>query len=136
MAERFSNAVQTTTGKESRIAKVLREPLVQFLALGVGLFLLYFLNGDASRALPDRVVVDETDVARLTQQFQRTWMRPPTRKELEALAEIRPVVKREWSNERRQEANDGFYQALRDRYSVETHLPADGGDNGLAEPAR
>jgi parvulin-like peptidyl-prolyl isomerase len=52
------------------------------------------------------------------------------------LAEIRSVVDREWSNERRQEANDRFYQALRDRYSVEIHLPADGGDNGLAGPAR
>ena len=60
---------------------------MQFLALDVVLFLLYFLNGDASRALPDRVVVDETDVARLTEQFQCTSMRPPTRKELEGLAE-------------------------------------------------
>jgi hypothetical protein len=53
-----------------------------------------------------------------------------------ALAEIRPVVEREWSNERRQEANDRFYHALRDRYSVEIHLPAEEDENGLAEPAR
>ena len=42
---------------------------------------------------------------------------------LPELAQIRSAVAREWSNERRQEADDRFYQALRARYSVEIRLP-------------
>ena len=47
---------------------------------------------------------------------------------LPALAQIRSAVAREWSSERRQEADDRFYQALRARYSVEIRLPAESGD--------
>ena len=42
---------------------------------------------------------------------------------LPELAQIRSAVAREWSNDRRQEANDRFYQALRAHYSVEIRLP-------------
>jgi hypothetical protein len=67
--------------------KLLREPLFNFLILGAGLFVLYSaLNGSVSTQI-DRIVVDETQVQRLTERFQRTWMRPPTRPELQALAE-------------------------------------------------
>jgi len=67
--------------------RFLRDPLFHFLVLGVGLFLIYsVLNGSAS-APADRMVVDETLVVRLAEQFQRTWMRPPSRSELQALAE-------------------------------------------------
>ena len=43
---------------------------------------------------------------------------------LPPLAEIRALVEREWRNERREQANERFYQALRERYSVEIRLPA------------
>ncbi len=67
--------------------RFLRDPLFHFLVLGAGLFLAYsVLNGSAS-APADRIVVDETQALRLAQQFQRTWMRPPTRIELQGLAE-------------------------------------------------
>ncbi|MEE4605402.1 MAG: peptidylprolyl isomerase [Desulfobacteraceae bacterium] len=35
----------------------------------------------------EQIVIDETQVLRLAEQFQRTWMRPPTRQELQGLAE-------------------------------------------------
>lgn len=69
------------------LLKFLREPLFHFMILGAGLFVIYFaVNGPVS--IPaDRIVVDETQALRLADQFQRTWMRPPTRQELQALAE-------------------------------------------------
>ncbi|UCH21798.1 MAG: peptidyl-prolyl cis-trans isomerase [Deltaproteobacteria bacterium] len=44
---------------------------------------------------------------------------------LPALAEIRPILEREWRAERSKEANERFYEALRVRYDVEIRLPAD-----------
>jgi hypothetical protein len=67
--------------------KILREPLFHFLLLGAGLFMLYsVVNGSAS-VPADRIIVDETQTLRLAEQFQRTWMRPSTRQELQVLAE-------------------------------------------------
>lgn len=60
---------------------------MHFLVLGAGLFLLYGYVEDTSPERPGRIVVDEGEVTRLALQFQRTWMRPPTRKELRGLAE-------------------------------------------------
>jgi hypothetical protein len=55
--------------------------------LGAGLFVLYGYVGDDSAVRADRIVVDEAEVQRLAGQFRRIWLRPPTRGELEALAE-------------------------------------------------
>ena len=44
------------------------------------------------------------------------------------LEQIRPLVEREWSNDRRQETNERFYEALRKRYSIEIRLPDDSPD--------
>ena len=51
---------------------------------------------------------------------------------LPAMAEIRPILEREWYAERRKEANERFYQALLARYDVEIHLPADSAGTTLA----
>lgn len=69
------------------IRRLLREPLTQFLLLGAGLFVLYTLVAVDAGARRDRIVVDGGQVTRLAQQFQRTWMRPPTQAELEGLIE-------------------------------------------------
>jgi hypothetical protein len=42
---------------------------------------------------------------------------------LSELAQIRSAVSQEWTNERRQEADDRFFAALRARYCVEIRLP-------------
>lgn len=68
-------------------SRLIREPLVHFLVLGAGLFLLYgYISGKGPDRV-DRIVVKEADVAWLSEQFQRTWMRPPTRQELQGLVE-------------------------------------------------
>jgi hypothetical protein len=66
---------------------LLREPLLHFLILGIGLFVLYSQFGQTDSASRDRILVDEAELLRLSEQFQRTWMRPPTREELRGLAE-------------------------------------------------
>ena len=66
---------------------LLREPLLHFLILGLGLFVLYTQFGGTDAAPRDRILVDEAELTRLSEQFQRTWMRPPTYEELRGLAE-------------------------------------------------
>ncbi len=67
--------------------KLLREPLVHFLVLGLGLFLLFGIVGDLDDAPTGRIVVSTARVSQLTEIFTRTWQRPPTAQELEGLIE-------------------------------------------------
>ena len=67
--------------------KLLREPLVHFLLLGLGLFVLFGVVGDADDAPPGRIEISTARVAQLTEIFTRTWQRPPTEQELEGLIE-------------------------------------------------
>lgn len=67
--------------------RILREPLFQFLLLGGGLFGLYLMVSEAEPDTGDRVTVDTVELERLSDQFKRTWMRPPTEQELAGLAE-------------------------------------------------
>ena len=71
----------------SRFGRLLREPLLQFLLLGGALFLVYQAVSPAPEAPPNRIVVDARQVTRLAQQFERTWLRQPTRAELDGLIE-------------------------------------------------
>jgi hypothetical protein len=66
------------TQHSNLFSRLVREPLVHFLVLGAALFLLYGYVGDDSAERGDRIVVDEAEIQRLAEQFQRTWMRPPT----------------------------------------------------------
>jgi hypothetical protein len=66
------------------MSRLLRDPLVHFLLGGALLFGLYGLVGDGPESR-DRVVVGEAEVERLATTFARTWMRPPTRAELDGL---------------------------------------------------
>ncbi len=56
-----------------------RAPLLHFLVLGAGLFLLYAYVGESSPEPANLVVVDEAEIQRFVQPFQRTWTRPPSR---------------------------------------------------------
>ena len=67
--------------------RFLRDPLFHFLVLGAALFMVYSAVDGTAGAPADRIVVDETQALRLADQFQRTWMRLPTRQELQGLAE-------------------------------------------------
>jgi hypothetical protein len=73
--------------------KILREPLVHFLLAGAALFLLFGAVGDRGSSVgvtgpeSDRIVVSEGDFERLVTGWTKTWQRPPTREELDALIE-------------------------------------------------
>jgi hypothetical protein len=74
------------TGDFLNFRRVLREPLLHFLLLGLALFLYY------GRVAPDddggkRIVVSQAQVDLLATQFQATWSRPPTPEELNGLVE-------------------------------------------------
>jgi hypothetical protein len=51
---------------------------------------------------------------------------------LPGLDEVRRAVERDWRAQRRREANQRFYEALRDRYQVEVQMPSETGASPLA----
>ena len=69
----------------SWFGRVLREPLVHFLALGALLFVLYGLVGGGTGERNIRI--DDNVAATLYAQFSKTWQRPPTAEEMSALVE-------------------------------------------------
>jgi len=69
------------------IARLLREPLLQFLALGTFLFALYAVVGKRSSEAPERIVISAARIANLGDGFARTWRRPPSEAELQGLVE-------------------------------------------------
>ena len=62
-----------------------REPLVHFLLLGAGLFLLYGWLQGGLLAFPNEIVVSRAQIQGLHLQFERAWNRPPTARELQGL---------------------------------------------------
>ncbi|WP_249167248.1 peptidyl-prolyl cis-trans isomerase [Bradyrhizobium sp. JYMT SZCCT0428] len=69
------------------ISRLLREPLLQFLALGTLLFALHGLVGKRSAEAPEKIVVSASRIANLGEGFARTWQRPPSEQELQGLIE-------------------------------------------------
>jgi hypothetical protein len=69
------------------IVRLLREPLLQFLALGAVLFALYALAGKRGAEAPDKIVVSASQLTNLGDTFVRTWRRPPNEQELRGLIE-------------------------------------------------
>ena len=69
------------------IVRLLREPLLQFLALGAMLFASYGLVGKRSAEAPEKIVVSASRVANLGDGFARTWQRLPNEQELHGLIE-------------------------------------------------
>ena len=65
----------------------IREPLVQFLVLGVAVFFLFEFIGDDAEFQPDEIVVGAGQIERMSQAWRKTRMRPPTQQELEGLIE-------------------------------------------------
>jgi PPIC-type PPIASE domain len=63
---------------------LMREPLVQFVVAGAGLFLLFQARASQDGE-PDRIVVDATRIEQMASGFARTWQRTPTEAELKGL---------------------------------------------------
>lgn len=67
------------------LRKAMREPLVHFLLIGAGLFLMFgFMKGSEGEK-PNRIIVSPGQVEQLAANFSRTWMRPPTEDEIAGL---------------------------------------------------
>ena len=67
--------------------RILKEPLLHFAVLGVGLFALYWLTAGEAPAASDEIVVDAPPIAALAQGFERSWRRPPSPAEIDGLVE-------------------------------------------------
>jgi hypothetical protein len=66
--------------------RILKEPLLHFLVLGVGIFIAYSLmSRPGSSDAPRKIVVTMGQVEHLAAGFARTWQRPPTNAELKGL---------------------------------------------------
>ncbi len=65
----------------------LREPLLHFLIIGTGLFLLYQVTRGGDESAPREIAISESRIEALAENFARTWMRPPTPQELRGLVD-------------------------------------------------
>ena len=69
------------------LSKMLREPLLHFLAAGVALFLLYSWVDDSAPVADDEIIVTAGQIEHLTSLFLKTRNRLPTEFELTNLIE-------------------------------------------------
>jgi len=69
--------------------RLLREPLLHFLLLGVALFGVYALARGKSPNRTSQIVVTQSQIEQLVIGFTRTWQRQPTQEELAGLVEDR-----------------------------------------------
>jgi hypothetical protein len=69
--------------------KLLKDPLLHFLLIGAGLFLVFGLIKSPSGNEENRIVITGGDIDALQANFVRTWQRPPTENELQSLIEDR-----------------------------------------------
>ena len=67
--------------------KILREPLVHFLVVGAGLFVLFWAVGDSDHERAEAISITPGQVKHLVEIWSKTWQRPPTDEELEGLIE-------------------------------------------------
>ncbi len=67
------------------LRKLLREPLLHFLLVGLLLFLLFNVVSGWRGGADRRIVINDATVIGLAQTFQGTWQRPPTPQELKGL---------------------------------------------------
>lgn len=66
---------------------LLRQPLFQFLVLGVVLFGLYAIFGQKQEAESKEIVITNQQIALLATMWEKQWRRPPTPQEMQGLVE-------------------------------------------------
>jgi peptidyl-prolyl cis-trans isomerase C len=72
------------------VRRLLKEPLLQFLLLGVALFgINAFLQRDTGGDTSKQIVLSLDELKQLEMYFQAQWRRPPTAQEFDALVENR-----------------------------------------------
>jgi hypothetical protein len=70
-----------------KFSRLWREPLLHFLLIGMALFVYYDVARDGTSAAPKRIHVGSGEVQQLVANYQRTWSRPPTPAQLDAMIE-------------------------------------------------
>jgi len=65
--------------------RILKEPLLHFLALAVAVFVAYGVSNRFEAGKSDEIVITESRVDRIAAQFGAIWQRPPTSVELKNL---------------------------------------------------
>jgi len=73
--------------QNEKIKRLLREPLLHFLLIGVGLFGLYSIIQPTVPDDSNRIVVASSQKDLIAAQFTRTWLRPPSEEEFNSLIE-------------------------------------------------
>lgn len=71
----------------SLVARWVREPLLHFLVLGVGIFLLFRIAGDGNENRQDEIVITANRIESIVAGWTNTCQRPPSQLELEGLIE-------------------------------------------------
>jgi hypothetical protein len=71
----------------SKLAGFCREPLVHFVAIGAGFFLVWYFLGDRLNPKPKHILITPGHVERLAQVWTKTHLRPPSAEELAGLVE-------------------------------------------------
>jgi hypothetical protein len=69
------------------LARLCREPLVHFLAIGAALFLYWHFAGDRLAGQSQNIFITPAQVERIAQVWAKTHLRPPTAEELAGLVE-------------------------------------------------
>jgi hypothetical protein len=69
--------------------KLIREPFIHFIFLGLAIFLAYHFLSARNDNQPGKIVITQGDITSIMIGFSRTWHRPPTREELEGLIQDR-----------------------------------------------
>lgn len=67
----------------------LKEPLLHFLLIGAGLFVLFYEVGDPVAERTDVITVTSQDLEQMSALWAKRWQRPPTSVELDGLVESR-----------------------------------------------
>ena len=73
--------------QNEKIKRLLREPLLHFLLIGIGLFWLYSYLQPAVSDDSNRIVVTSVQKEQITAQYKLTWMRLPSEEEFNWLIE-------------------------------------------------
>jgi hypothetical protein len=68
--------------------KILKEPFLHFIIMGIALFFLYGLVNDKSNS-KNNILINDFDVSSLIASWEMQWKRPPTEKELQNLINLK-----------------------------------------------
>ena len=65
--------------------RLLREPLLLFIVIGLGFFMLRIWITNSTEPETKRITVSTDQVEQMSSEFNLTWMRPPTESEMEGI---------------------------------------------------